>query len=165
MKSRQGGAQLVEFALVGSVFFVLLFGLMAVAYWFHVYDTLTEAVRRGARVAAVCQNDATDIYRATVFAASAGDSNTTGSPSATSPILPGLSTDNVTVTYTAPASGNYAGYVTVTISNYSLTANLPMLPWTLTFPTISAALSTESLGRFDIDPTSVNFGSRKCLMP
>lgn len=155
----------MEFALVGSVFFMLMFGLMVIAYWFHIYDTLTEAVRRGARIAAVCQVDATDIYRATVFAGNAADDDVGAQSATSSSLLPGLDSSMVSVEYVDPDPGNYAGYVKVAISGYTFNSNLPVLSQALTFPEISATASTESLGRFELDPTSADYSLRKCLMP
>jgi Flp pilus assembly protein TadG len=51
---RQRGAAMVEFALIGLIFFTLLFGIIEVGRAFFTYNTLQEAIRRGARVAAVC---------------------------------------------------------------------------------------------------------------
>jgi Flp pilus assembly protein TadG len=51
---RQRGAATVEFAIIGLLFFMLLFGIIEFGRAFFTYNTLLEATRRGARVAAVC---------------------------------------------------------------------------------------------------------------
>nr|WP_305907145.1 TadE family protein [Methylomarinum sp. Ch1-1]MDP4519872.1 pilus assembly protein [Methylomarinum sp. Ch1-1] len=54
MRKLQRGASMVEFALIALVFFTLIFGIIEFARVMFVYNTLVEATRRGARVAAVC---------------------------------------------------------------------------------------------------------------
>lgn len=175
MKRKQRGAQLVEFALVGGVFLSVLFAVLVFGYWFHVYDTLTEAVRRGARVAAVCPKYSENIYLATVFATTttSTDHNATQTwPSATSsPILPQLTSNMVTVTYTPDVGGESEAkngfydtvkYVTVAIEGYAFTNNMPVLGQLGTLPRVEATLSAESMGRTSLDPDNP---ARSCLMP
>ncbi len=50
---RSRGQSLVEFALVLPVFFLLLFGLIDMGRYVYMNSTLSQAVREGARVAAV----------------------------------------------------------------------------------------------------------------
>ncbi len=50
----QRGAAMVEFALIALLFFIILFGIIEFGRAFFTYNTLVEATRRGARVAAVC---------------------------------------------------------------------------------------------------------------
>ena len=90
---RQLGAAMVEFAIAALPFFMIIFGILEFGRWMFLWNSLDEATRRGARVAAVCKADATNTYikQVTLF----GNSNT-GSES---PILSGLTTDNVTVEY------------------------------------------------------------------
>ena len=51
MRHQQKGMYTVEFALVAALFFVLLFGVIEFARALFVWETLTEATRRGARLA------------------------------------------------------------------------------------------------------------------
>lgn len=172
MKKSQRGAELVEFALIGSIFFMLLFGVLVFGYWFHVLDTLTEAARRGARVAAVCPLGDPAIANVAVFAAANAGAN------APSPLLPRLTSANVVVRYflkngaEVTSTGNpatdentiypYVRYVEVAIENYNFTANLPVLGAFGAFPRIAEALPAESLGRTSVEPDDPQ---RACLMP
>jgi hypothetical protein len=56
-RKKQTGIYSVEFALVGLVFFTLLFAVLEVGRLFFVWNVLTEASRRGARLASVCDLD------------------------------------------------------------------------------------------------------------
>lgn len=159
MKMRQKGLTTVEFAIIGALFFIVLFGVIEFGRMLFVWNTLTEATRRGARVAAVCPVNHPAIARKTVF----NDENTDGS----SPILSNLSTDDVEVQYLeddgdviADPVANFSdiAYVRVSISGGSdgvagyqhdllvLPALIPGLTGTLTAPEFETTLPRESLG-------------------
>ena len=57
LKEERGQA-MVEFAIVLPIFVVLLFGIIQFGIVFSNYETLTDATRAGARVAAVSRNNA-----------------------------------------------------------------------------------------------------------
>lgn len=92
MKSQRGAA-LPEFALIALVFFALLFSAIEVGRWLFTWNTLVEATRRGARIAAVCPFFDDYIKIATVF----GTQRQT--LPLNSPILPGLNTNQVAIRY------------------------------------------------------------------
>ncbi|PKH02741.1 hypothetical protein CXF72_10020 [Psychromonas sp. MB-3u-54] len=54
-KIKQKGVYAVEFAIVGSLFFMLFFAVMIFFHVMFTWDVLTEVSRRGARLATVCQ--------------------------------------------------------------------------------------------------------------
>ena len=54
---KQKGINIVEFAIVSLLFFTLLFGIVEFARLMFIINTLGEASRRGARIAAVCPID------------------------------------------------------------------------------------------------------------
>jgi Flp pilus assembly protein TadG len=56
--SRQRGIVAVEFALVASLLFMLLFGIMEMSRLLFYLNTAAEATRLGARIASVCALDA-----------------------------------------------------------------------------------------------------------
>ncbi|MGR8980021.1 MAG: TadE/TadG family type IV pilus assembly protein [Gammaproteobacteria bacterium] len=91
---RQHGAAMPEMAIIALVFFMVLFGVIEVGRLMFMWNTLTEATRRGARIAAVCPFFDNYIKVAAVF----GDS---AQPDAAqnSPILPGLDTGDVSIAY------------------------------------------------------------------
>lgn len=93
MKHHQGAA-LPEFAIVALVFFMVLFSAIEVGRWMFMWNTLTEATRRGARIASVCPYFDNYIKVATVF----GDPSQPDAAQNSS-ILPGLSTSNVSISY------------------------------------------------------------------
>lgn len=71
----QRGAALVEFAIIALLFFIILFGIIEFGRAWFTYNTLVEATRRGARVAAVCPASTTGITQVkqvTVFNAPTG---------------------------------------------------------------------------------------------
>jgi len=88
----QRGAAMVEFAMIALVFFMILFGIIEFGRLLFTYNTLVEATRRGARVAAVCPVSAdgiAQVQRVTTFK----NGNNTGTP------LLGLATTDIKVTY------------------------------------------------------------------
>ncbi|MGZ8162560.1 MAG: TadE family protein [Methylobacter sp.] len=158
-KKYQKGAAMVEFAIVALWFFVILFGLIEFSRAWFVYNTLTEATRRGARIAVVCPASTSGINQvksATIF-------NSPGDNLATGTGLLGLTKDNVSVSYlqsdaitliatslpltdTSPAYTDIA-FVQVRITGFQHTLFIPLLSNTFTTPSFSTTLPRESLGR------------------
>jgi Flp pilus assembly protein TadG len=119
MKSRphnrrgQRGTAMVEFAIGLPVLLFLLFATAEVGRLISQYNTLTQAVRDGARYAASTAIGGTTGVISVTPAIQAAVANlvVTGSTAGTgSPLLPGFSTSNVSVT----DAGN--GYVSVSAS-------------------------------------------------
>ncbi|MGZ8944816.1 MAG: TadE/TadG family type IV pilus assembly protein [Methylococcaceae bacterium] len=156
----QKGAAMVEFAIIALLFFMILFGIIEFGRAFFTYNTLVEATRRGARVAAVCpasQAAITMVQQATIFDPTPGDTQTTG--------LLGLATTDVSVTYlkadgtvVAPPAlaANSATYDTIAFVqvqilslNNSNNINLliPGVSVAFPVPAIVTTLPSESLGR------------------
>ena len=139
---RQRGTTSVEFAIVGMVMMLCLFGVIEVSRLLFVINTLGESTRRGARLAVVCPVNDAAIAQMAVF-------NSTGGTN--SPIVNGLSTANIQLEYldvtgapissdlSIPATYATINYVRVQIVNYvhqwifpgNLTFNMPPLPSTL----------------------------------
>jgi hypothetical protein len=150
MRHRQKGLYIVEFAFVAALFFVLLFGMIEFARALFVWNTLTEATRRGARLAAVCPVGHASIANVTVF----NDPAAAG----TSPILHGLNSSNVVPEYLDQAGMptdifDDIRYVRVSIVGFQHTLLIPpLLPglmsmnMTLTAPEFETTLPSESLG-------------------
>lgn len=143
MKLQQGLAT-VEFAIVGTALFLILFGALEVSRALFVWNTITEATRRGARVAAICPYNHAAIKNIAIF-------NTPGG-NAPSTILPGLTVGNVTVSYyktdgTAAANEGETAYVAVAISGYQYTFHIPLMSLApITLPPFTTTLPAESLG-------------------
>lgn len=117
MKSQRGAA-LPEFALIGLLFFTLLFSAIEVGRWLFTWNTLVEATRRGARIAAVCPLFDDYIKIATVF----------GTPSQSrpiadqnSPVVRGLNSSQVTIAYySVDDATNTTKYVDLTTANANI---------------------------------------------
>jgi Flp pilus assembly protein TadG len=165
MKSQRGAA-LPEFALIGLLFFTLLFSAIEVGRWLFTWNTLVEATRRGARIAAVCPLFDDYIKIATVF----------GTPSQSrpiadqnSPVVRGLNSSLVQITYySVDDATNTTAYTNLTTANANIAKiklvevglNLNVNNWNYRFiapivgdilgnlipPTVSTTLPIESLG-------------------
>lgn len=130
---RQKGVAALEFALVATVFFTLLIGVMEMGRVLFYWNTAAEATRMGARVAVVC-----DI----------NSSQSTSNPVVRDmqQMLPILQPANITVTY-APAGCDATSCtsVTVAIANVAVNTMVPFVPFNLTMPPFSTTLPRESL--------------------
>jgi hypothetical protein len=114
MKSQRGAA-LPEFALIALVFFALLFSAIEVGRWLFTWNTLVEATRRGARIAAVCPLFDDYIKIATVFGT---PSQSRPIAAQTSPILPGLNSNHVSIVYYSIVDAStYQSYTTLADAN------------------------------------------------
>ena len=69
---REDGAAAVEFAIVATLFFMLVFGIIDFGFAFHSWNNAANAAREGARKAAV-SNDTAAIQARTIAAASTLD--------------------------------------------------------------------------------------------
>jgi hypothetical protein len=153
---RQQGLTTVEFAIVATTFFMILFGVIEVSRGLFVWNTIGEATRRGARVAVVCPPNHSAPARAAVF------SNNPGGGSS-SPVLSGLTMDNIAVAY-LDADGEPTAvvadirYVRVSITDYEHQFLIPLLTQTITVPPFSTTLPRESLGKNPDGPPEC-FGS------
>ena len=81
---KENGQAMVEFAIVLPVFLVLLFGIIEFGITFNHYLTLTDAVRAGARQAAVSRlvSDPAAVAEARVRSAASGSLSDAGLPAA-----------------------------------------------------------------------------------
>ncbi len=134
MRHRARGITTVEFAIVSSVLFTILFGVIELGRLMYTFTALAEGTRRAARLATVCpQNDA-------------GISST-----ANFATLPNFTSSNVQVQY-LNASGNPTGtysaivYVQVQIVGYAIPLSIPFINPTVTSPAFAVTLPRESLG-------------------
>jgi len=159
----QKGAAMVEFALIALLFFMILFGIIEFGRALFTYNTLVEATRRGARVAAVCPADdkgMLQVKQVTVFDPNTPDGTTTITG------LLGLTTSNVTVSYlksdmtpvaTVPLAANSTVYDTIAFVRVAINKDfqqplfIPGFSFMLgskdTNDIIVTTLPSESLGR------------------
>jgi TadE-like protein len=147
MRARQRGITTVETAVVGLLAMITLFGVIEVARAFFVLNSLEEATRRGARVAAVCQVNDPAISEIAILNPSGGG--------ASSNIVAGLTTGNIAVEYLDQA-GNVLGdpigsygliwFVRVRIVNFTHVLLIPLFVTNFTMPSFATTLPAESLG-------------------
>jgi Flp pilus assembly protein TadG len=134
-KGRQGrrywqqGAAAIEFALVCSVFFALLIGMMEMGRILFYWNSAAEATRLGARLAVVCDKDDTDIKVRMQERLS---------------ILPAA---KITITYEpAGCTVDTCQSVTVDIAaGVSVSTFIPFVPLALSLPPFSTTLPRESM--------------------
>lgn len=143
MKHRERGTFTVEFAIIAAALFIVLFAVIELSRIIWIWNTATEATRRGARVAAVCPINHPAVPEVTVFGPPGGGAD--------SPILRDLSTGNVTVQYlaqdgTPDTDFEDIRYVRVSINNYSLTPLIPFVNTNFTLPPFETTIPSESLG-------------------
>ena len=136
---------MAEFAIIAAVFFMIIFGIIEFGRLFYTHNALTDAARRGARYAVL--HDKTDIdcvKKVVVFGES--NINPTTCVETGPPLINGLTTENVAVTY-APDYGMNLGTATVEINNYTFNLSIPFARQTLTMPHYVTTLTAESAGQ------------------
>ena len=139
--SNERGATLVEFSIAVTVFLIAMFGVIEFgrALWAH--NALTDASRRGARYATLhTPTDITAIQNVVVYGDPAGG---------TQPIVPNLTTDNVTINYSD--IGVNKGTVSVGIDKYQFQFVIPLIGSSITMPAYSTTLTGESTGVIPAD--------------
>ena len=138
---KQQGVYVVEFAIVGAIFFMLLLSIIELGRLYFTYNVLYEVSRRAARLAVVCQVDDIDIKKMARF----NGIN----------IVPYLSDSKVSISYLrfngTPATGIDIDIVKAQIINYQHQFLVPGLNLTLNFYDFTTSLTRESLGVYKID--------------
>ncbi len=138
---------MVEFAIVGALTLTMIFGILEIGRAIFVANALTEATRRGARMAAVCPIDDPAIAEVATFNVPGGG--------ATSPIVSGLDTSDFTLEYLdrngavlADPNTNFGliGYVRLRVVNFNHELLIPFANYTFTMPQFVTTLPRESLG-------------------
>ncbi|MBI1763620.1 MAG: pilus assembly protein [Acidobacteria bacterium] len=141
------GTVLVEFAIAALVFFVAVFSVLEMSRMLWTYNALADGVRRGARYAATHSPDATGSTTNSAKVKNVVVYGTDSPAVGAQPIVYGLATSHVTVTY----SGNFGvnlGTATVSTSGFSFQflAIPSVLGASLTFPTYQVIVAGESAG-------------------
>lgn len=147
LRKLQRGAAVVEFAIVAAAALLMIFGVLEIARAMFVANALTEATRRGARVAAVCPIDDPAIAQVATFNAP-GDGDS-------SPIVRGLDTTDFVLEY-LDADGAVIGnpadnfsdidYVQLRVVDFDHQLLIPFVNTIFTMPQFSTRLPRESLG-------------------
>ena len=162
--SRQKGIVMVEFAIIGLLFFIILFSVFEFSRLLFVWNAVADATRLGARAAAVCVIDSDDIV------------NIARSDPSGSPFLPNnITADNIQVRYldingnqTFPNPADIASYVQtryveVSIVDYWHELLIPMVGGMVKMPGFTATRPREALGIIPImDGSGANAGNQGC---
>ena len=140
--NRQRGTTTVEMAIAGAAFFLVIFGALEVGRLFYTLHGLTEATRRGARVAAVCPLDHPAITRVASYQ---------DPLSGAGGLMPIITPGKFTVQYldetgTATATFIDIRYVRVSVAPFVYTTIIPGAIGSITLPAFSTTLPRESLG-------------------
>ena len=144
-RPRQAGTTTVEFAIVGLLMFIVVFAVIEFGRALFTMNTLTEATRRGARMAAVCPVGDPKPASAAIFDSGNGSST----------LVPGLTTANILVQYLDVSGAPIASpnvnfgqirYVRVSVVGFSLALAIPTLGVTLPMSGFATTMPRESLG-------------------
>jgi len=141
-RRNQQGTTVVEFAIVGVVFFTVMFALIDFSRIFFSLAALDESTRRGARIAAVCPVNDPEINQVALF----------------SGLVPTLAASDIVVDYlnvdgdslAAPGGADYGDirYVRVSIRpGFQLQTFIPGLVGAIQVPEFVTTIPSESLGR------------------
>lgn len=135
----QRGVAAVEFALIATVLFTLLIGIMEFSRVLYYWNTATEATRLGARLAVVC------------------DQNAAAVKNKMQTMLGILNSSNISVEYIGEdGSGcdpDSCRSVTVSISGVTVSTLVPLIPLNIDMPPFVTTLPRESLDSANPDCT------------
>ena len=127
--ANQRGIAAVEFALIASLLFTLLFGVMEMSRLLFYWNTATEATRLGARLAVVCDQKAVDTIKSKMQS-----------------VLGVLGDSNISVDYLpSGCSVDTCRSVTVSITGLTISTVIPLVPLNVTMPPFSTTLPRESM--------------------
>ena len=136
MKTKQQGMVAVEFALITIILVTLMFGVIEMSRALYYWNTATEATRLGARLAVVCDQDASTIK--TKMQA----------------MLSVLEADQISVTYLpAGCDSNSCRSITVSINGFNFNTLVSLLPLNIPMPSFSTTLPRESMDSTNPDCT------------
>ena len=136
---KQRGVAAVEFALIASFLFTLLFGIMEFGRVLFYWNATIEATRLGARLAVVCDKDAAAIK------------------TKMSAMLNILTSDKIDIAYN-PSGCTAATCTSVTVSilpGMNVPTFIPFLPLNMIMPPFTTTLPRESM----TGPTALPDGS------
>lgn len=129
VRHRERGVAAVEFALIASVFFTLLIGIMEMGRLLFYMNTAAEVTRLGARMAVVC-----DI-----------DTNSAAVKGKMIDMLGILTANDITISYSpSSCTSGTCEYVTVSVSK-TVDTFIPFVPLSIAMPSFSTTLPRESL--------------------
>jgi Flp pilus assembly protein TadG len=117
----RAGNIMIEFALGSGILVMAFVGTFQFGYTFLQYNSLENAVARGARYASLIPYDSTTTTPSAAFSSAVKNMVLYGSSTAgTSPVLPGLANTNVNLTVTF--KNGVPSAMTVSISGYTISS-------------------------------------------
>jgi len=134
----QRGITSVEFSIIGTLLFILLFGVIEFGRLLSTFTVLGESTRRAARLATVCPVNDAGITNTGLFGS-----------------LPGFTSTNLSVQYlkdngtqVTDLVGDYnsIAYVRVQVTGYTIPLAIPLINPSVTAPGFPVTLPRESLG-------------------
>ena len=142
-RRNERGAALVELAIAGGIFFTALFGVLEFSRLLWTHNALADATRRGARWASINPQNVNNVKNMVVF-------DTTSPGGGAQPVVYGLTTSNVTVTYSTGTVvqrfGVKNGTATVQITGYNFIFSLLPFGGSIAMPDYKAVATGESAG-------------------
>lgn len=133
--ANEQGATLVEFSIAALLFLTVMFAVIEFGRALWVHNALADAARRGARYAVINPANEEKVKNVVVY----GDED-----GGVTPMIPNLTTDDVTVVYSDFTVNN--GKVTVSIDEYQFQFVIPIVGTTITMPSYTTTLTGESVG-------------------
>ena len=158
-RKRMRGVYVVEFAIIGLLLFTLLFGVLEMGRLFFTVNALDEVVRRGARLAAVCDiRDPVILHRAIFNAATdSGPSDLIATLTPAHLTLSYLDENGALVANPGPLDDfSSIRYVQLIINDpdplstktkFTFNLLIPGFSGVITLPTFRSTIPRESLGR------------------
>ncbi|MFZ6047218.1 TadE/TadG family type IV pilus assembly protein [Pseudomonas sp. CR3202] len=150
---RMRGVYVVEFAILGLLLFTLLFAILEFGRLYFTVNALNETVRRGARLAAVCDISDPVILRRAIYnaATDAGASSLIGDLETADLTLTYMDENGAVVANPSDLNGlngfRAIRYVQLRVENFTFNLMIPVLGGTITLPVFRSILPRESLGR------------------
>jgi Flp pilus assembly protein TadG len=135
--NNERGATFVEMAIGAAVFLTAMFGVIEFGRLLWTQNALTDAVRRGARYAALNTQNVNNIKNVVVY-------GVPSPPGGATPVVSNLTTSNVTVSYNN--FGVKRGSVTVAITGYQFAFIVPLIGTTWNMGQYKTTLTGESAG-------------------
>ena len=134
LSKKQRGAAAVEFALIATILFTLLFGIIEFGRVLFMMNTTAEATRLGARLAVVC------------------DPNNSAITEKMTQLAGFLSPSNISVNYEpSGCDENNCRFITVSITGLTIQTLVPLIPFDFDMPAFSTTLPRESMSKNNPD--------------
>lgn len=161
------GSTVVELAMVATLFFMVLIGVIEFGRLLYTHNALNDAARRGARYASIHKQAEIDCVRDVIIYGENHITKTgntcTAQPGAV-PLVNHIDTATINVAYEGAnvdadpeidtSYGTNLGTVTVSIEGYDFTMMIPVVNLQLTLPNYQTTLTAESAGE-EPDPIVV----------